>query len=98
MAPEPKNTTDCDLVLRGAHVVDPSQGLSEVLDVAVRGGTVAALGQSVAVLPETPERDLSGAYICPGLVDLHGHWYEASAWGIDPEPSLHNGSTTVIDA
>ena len=52
-----------DLVLRGPHVVDPSQGLSEVLDVAGRAGTVAALGHSLAVPPGTPEKDLNGAYI-----------------------------------
>lgn len=95
------NTTDgirCDIVLRNARIVDPSQGLNGVRDVAVRDGVVAALGQSLAVAPGTPERDLSGAYVCPGLIDLHGHWYESSAWGIDPEYCLHRGATTVIDA
>ena len=87
-----------DLVLRNAHVVDPSQDISGVLDVAVLNGTVAALGPSLEVPAGTAERDLSGSYVCPGLIDLHGHWYESSAWGIDPEFCLHRGSTTVIDA
>jgi hypothetical protein len=51
MTQESLNLIDSDLVLRGPHVVDPSQGLSEVLDVAVRAGTVAALGRPLAVSP-----------------------------------------------
>lgn len=98
MAPDSSNEINCDIVLRGPHVIDPSQGLNEVLDVAIRGGAVAALGPSLAVPRGTPEQDLSGAYVCPGLIDLHGHWYEGSAWGIEPEVCLHQGSTTVIDA
>jgi dihydroorotase len=98
MAPNSVSEINCDVVLRGPHVIDPSQGLNEVLDIAVRGGAVAALGPSLKVRAGTPERDLSGAYVCPGLIDLHGHWYEASAWGIDPDICLHCGSTTVVDA
>ena len=98
MATNTTNEIRCNLVLRHAHVVDPSQGLNEVLDLAVLNGTVAALGPSLRVRTGTPERDLSGACVCPGLIDLHGHWYESSAWGIDPEFCLHRGSTTVIDA
>ncbi len=88
----------CELVLRKGRVVDPSQDVNGVLDVAVLDGRVAALGPSLEVAAGTPERDLSGAYVCPGLIDMHGHWYESSAWGIDPEFCLHRGSTTVIDA
>jgi len=33
-----------------------------------------------------------------GLVDLHGHWYEGSAFGIDPAICLNHGVTTVVDA
>jgi dihydroorotase len=98
MAPNSPSEINCDVVLRGPHVIDPSQGLNEVLDIAVRGGAVAALGPCLKVRAGTPERDLSGVYVCPGLIDLHGHWYEASAWGIDPDICLHRGSTTVVDA
>lgn len=87
-----------DLVLRGARVIDPVQGLNAVLDVGVRGGVIAGLGPALEAAPGTPERDLRGATVCPGLIDLHGHWYEASAWGIDPDLALLRGSTTVVDA
>jgi dihydroorotase len=37
-------------------------------------------------------------YLAPGLVDLHGHWYEGSAFGIDPNRCVAHGVTTVVDA
>lgn len=98
MATNTTNEVRYDIVLRNPHVVDPSQGLNRVLDIAVRGDVLVALRPSLEVPAGTLERDLSGAYVCPGLIDLHGHWYESSAWGIDPEFCLHRGSTTVIDA
>jgi dihydroorotase len=98
--PVPQKPTDAayDLVLRNARVLDPAQGLNAALDVGVRGGLIAALGAQLEAAPGTPERDLGGAYLCPGLIDLHGHWYQASAWGIDPGLALARGSTTVVDA
>ncbi|MGH9433034.1 MAG: amidohydrolase family protein [Terriglobia bacterium] len=87
-----------DIVLRRAHVIDPSQGIAQVLDVAVRGGIIAEVGPSLVAPAATAERDLSGAYVCPGLIDLHGHWYEGSAWGIDPDFCLDMGASTVVDA
>ncbi len=31
---------------------------------------------------------VGGSIVTPGFVDLHGHWYEGSAWGIDPIVNL----------
>jgi len=86
-----------DIVLRNAHVIDPSQGLNKVSDIGVRGGRIAALGQ-IAPLPEEAAVDLGGKYLCPGLIDLHGHWYEGSLFGINPDICLNHGVTTVVDA
>ena len=87
-----------DLVLRNAHVIDPSQNLNGLADVAIREGKIAALGPSLPASPETSHRDLSGSYVCPGLVDLHGHWYAGSTFGVDPACCLNAGVTTAVDA
>lgn len=89
---------DYDVLLRGAHVIDPSQGINGMLDVAVRDGAVAELGKSLNAGNGTIVRDLSGSYLCPGLIDLHGHWYEGSAYGVNPDLCLRRGTTTVVDA
>ena len=87
-----------DLLLRNARALDPARGLDARLDVGLRGGAIAALGAKLEAAPGTPARDLGGAFLSPGLIDLHGHWYPASAWGIDPNLAPGRGSTTVVDA
>ena len=46
-----------DLVLKGGRVVDPSQGIDKVADVAFAGGKVAAIG---ANLSGKDSRDVAG--------------------------------------
>jgi dihydroorotase len=84
------------LVLRNAHVIVPSQGINRVTDVAVQNGHIAAVGDALGV--GLIEKDLRGKYVCPGLIDLHGHWWEGSSWGIDPDICLNHGVTTAVDA
>jgi dihydroorotase len=84
------------LVLRNGHVICPSQNLNRVTDVAVQDGRVAAIGDGLA--PGLDEKDLRNKYVCPGLIDLHGHWWEGSSWGIDPDICLNHGVTTAVDA
>ena len=97
MAGQPAESS-FDLVLRNAHVIDPSQNLNGIADVAIRDGKIAAAGPSLVASPETPQSDCSGSYLCPGLVDLHGHWYGGSTFGIDPACCLNAGVTTAVDA
>jgi dihydroorotase len=87
-----------DIVLRNAHVIDPSQGINGTCDVAIADGRVAAIGTGLEAAPDTAQEDLKGLYLAPGLVDLHGHWYEGSAFGIDPHVCLAHGVTTAVDA
>ena len=87
-----------DLVFRNAHIVDPSQGWNGRGDLAVAGGAIAALGTDLDTTGCADVRDASGLYLSPGLIDLHGHWYEASLYGIDAEMCLNHGVTTAVDA
>src|SRR3954469_399646 len=87
-----------DTVLRNAHVIDPSQNIDGVLDVAIRDGVIAGLGAPLEGSPGSTDIDLTGHYVCPGLIDLHGHWFEGSAYGVDPNLCLNHGVTTVVDA
>src|SRR5215210_4061284 len=86
-----------DIVLRHAHVIDPSQSIDGTRDVAVSAGRIAAIDTKIEIA-ETESIDLTGKYVAPGLVDLHGHWYEGSAFGIDPQRCLADAVTTVVDA
>src|SRR6201999_3817375 len=92
-------TMSFDLVLRGGRVVDPSQKLDAVTDVAFSGGKVAAVGQGLKVDPGTETRDVKGYIVTPGLIDLHTHVYwGGTSLGIDAEDFCRtSGVTTAID-
>ena len=59
-----------DLVLSGGRVLDPDTGLDGVLDVAVDGGSVTAIGER---FDGAMTVDVGGLVVAPGFVDLHSH-------------------------
>ncbi len=64
-----------ELLIRGAHVLDPRSGLDEPLDIVIRGGEIAELGQPDTLpAPEDGETvDARGKHVFPGFVDPHVH-------------------------
>ncbi len=87
-----------DLLLAGGRVMDPSQGLDRVADVGIRDGRIAQVGPGLDGAGCPDVRGISGKYVCPGLIDLHGHWYEGNLYGVDPLMCLNQGVTTAVDA
>ena len=67
-----KNGQRDDLVVRGARVVDPAEGIDTVCDVRVDDGTVSQLGTNL----DTNEHrvvDGEGLVLAPAFVDPHVH-------------------------
>jgi dihydroorotase len=89
-----------ELVLKGARVIDPACGTDGILDVAVAGGKIAAVGPDLACPPGATRLDLSGAIVTPGLIDTHAHVYEhvTGDFGLNADlVGVRNGVTTVVD-
>jgi dihydroorotase len=61
-----------DLVVRGARVLDPTEGLDATIDVRIDGGTISALGEG---LEANGHRVVDGAglVLAPAFVDPHVH-------------------------
>lgn len=59
-------------IIKNARVVDPSQGLDEVLDILIQNGKIAGLGHG---FPQKDAQvlDAKGLTAIPGLVDMHVH-------------------------
>lgn len=87
-----------DLVVRGGRVIDPSQSIDAVLDVAFKDGKVAALGSGLdSAGARTVEA--AGLVVTPGLIDLHTHVYDGgTSLSVDPVGLFRRGAvTTLVD-
>jgi dihydroorotase len=64
-----------DLLVRGAHVLDPRTGIDAPHDVLVRGGTIAEIGAPGSLQSPAGGEMLEGAgrHLLPGFVDPHVH-------------------------
>lgn len=91
---------NADLLLSGGTVVDPASGLHDRRDVAIADGRVVAIEPSIPSGGAGEVIDASGAFVVPGLVDLHVHVYPGVAdLSVEPDPTcLGRGVTTVVDA
>src|SRR5204863_5920266 len=80
-----------DLVVRGARVLDPTEGLDTVCDVRVDGGTIAELGTS---LDANGHRVIDGAglVLAPAFVDPHVH---LRVPGREDEETLASGTAAA---
>src|SRR5712691_5213855 len=88
-----------DLILKGGRIIDPSQTLDRVADIAFAGGKVAKIDAALRPERGTEVRDVSGHIVTPGLIDLHTHVYwGGTSLGIDAEAFCRtSGVTTAID-
>jgi dihydroorotase len=71
------------LLIRGGHIIDPSQGIDQIGDLLISEGKVMKLGRAVTLSPslsvilsKAKNLDASGLVLCPGFVDLHCHLRE----------------------
>jgi dihydroorotase len=70
-----RNAPGGDVLLRGAHVLDPREGIDSAQDVLVRDGVIAELGApgSLPAPAGAEVLDGEGRHLFPGFVDPHVH-------------------------
>jgi dihydroorotase len=63
------------LLLKGARVIDPAQGLDATLDVMIADEAIEEVGPRVA--PRGAQvLEMKGLVVCPGFIDIHTHLRE----------------------
>ena len=76
-----------DLLIKNGRLIDPAQNVA----------AITAPGKNAQASETIDAQDL---LVVPGLIDLHGHVFDAvSHYGIPPDPTcLERGVTTAEDA
>jgi len=64
------------LLLKGGHIVDPSQNQDGVADLLLVDGKVEALGNGLNAPDGADVLDVAGRVVAPGFVDIHVHLRE----------------------
>ena len=84
--------------IQHGRVVDPANGIDQVIDLWVSGERILALGECDAVADQVI--DARGKVVCPGLIDMHVHlrepgqeWKEDIASG--SQAAVAGGVTTI---
>ena len=83
-----------DLVVKDALIVDGTGKDAYRGDVAVSGGTIAAVGKIDEGGARTVDAD--GQVLAPGFIDAHTHYDAQLLWDPTANPSVSHGVTTVL--
>jgi len=89
-----------DLLLTGGEVLDPGAGLRGLMDVAIAGGKIVAVGAALPHDQALRTISVKGRLVTPGLVDLHAHVFvNAHDMGANTDRFCRaSGVTTLCDA
>ncbi|MGW8115405.1 amidohydrolase family protein [Caproicibacterium sp. NSD3] len=86
------------LLIKNGTVIDPANGVTEALDVAISDGIIAGVGH-YSESDGDQVIDASHSIVTPGLIDHHAHLYPMAGIGIPAEAiCFRSGVTTVVDA
>ncbi len=82
-----------DTLLRGARILDPSQGIDTPGALLLRDGRVAAVGERLDAPLGATVIELSKSWVlAPGFVDLHAHLREP---GFETKETIATGATAA---
>jgi dihydroorotase len=81
--------SNSELLIRGAHVLAPSCGLDDIIDVRLSAGRVAEVGENLRGLRSF---EAGGLHLFPGFVDVHAHWRTP---GREEEETIESGSAAA---
>ena len=64
------------VLLKGGHVVDPTQGIDGPCDLRLVDGVIAQVGPDLAIEDAAVIEVPAGLVVCPGFIDMHVHLRE----------------------
>ena len=97
-----------DVLLKGGHLIDPKNGIDGQMDVGISDGRITQVARNIPEKGATRIIDVTGLYVTPGLLDMHGHVFMGNkpgayiadgATSVMPDGfTFRSGVTTIVDA
>ncbi len=81
-----------DVLLKGGHVIDAKNSINELMDIGIADGIIIKVAKNISVNTSKHLIDVTGLYVTPGLIDMHGHVF----MGNDMDAYIANGPTSVM--
>lgn len=88
-----------DVLIKGGRVIDSSQNIDGVMDVAVANRKIAKVAANIRNQEAKRVRNVTGKIVTPGLIDAHTHVYNGvTDNGVSADDvGVNVGVTTVVD-
>jgi dihydroorotase len=89
------NKEAISLLIRGGHIIDPSQGIDQAGDLLIAEGKIVQIGGTVTLSKAKQSQvvDATGLVVCPGFVDLHCHLREP---GFEDKETIATGTKAAV--
>ncbi len=81
------------MLISGGRLVDPSQGIDALRDLRIENGVVHEIGEHLAPLAGEEVIDAGGAFVAPGLIDMHVHLREP---GFSEKETIASGTLAAL--
>jgi len=82
------------LLIKGGRVVDPGNGVNEILDILVEDGVIAEVRRGIDAAEKGAKGiDADGKTVVPGLVDMHVHLREP---GYEHKETIETGCLAAV--
>jgi len=85
------------LVIKQGRVIDPLSKTDKIMDLAIQGGKISSVRESIEVARGDAYIDAEGLMVVPGLFDIHLHLYDILTFDIPiMEEAVVHGVTTGL--
>lgn len=80
-------------LIKGAHVIDPSQGIDRPADIVIEGGLVKSVGSPAHAPTDAEIIDATGLIAAPAFVEIHAHTREP---GGEQSETIASGAQAAV--
>jgi dihydroorotase len=86
------NAQTYNIVIKGGRVIDPKNGVNEIMDIAIQDGKIASIAKNINAAGAIQVVNAKGFIVTPGLIDIHGHVFA----GTQPDHYLSDGNSSLM--